>query len=258
MRILITGAAGLIGRKLTRRLEREHELRLADVQPLAGDARFVACDITAPGEIQAAIRGIDAVIHLAIASGHEGEYEDDEFNQRRFDMNVKGTWNILQAARRAGVRRFVHTSSLMVVWGYPPPEWVPSDAPARPVGTYAQTKYLAEILCEQAARTSGLSVVCLRIAKPIDLEDPSWKHRPLRPQSIAFPDLLEAFRLAVTAAEVKFEIITIVGESSRRRWDLSKAERVLGYRPQYRLEDLGYTLGPELQQILLDSATDPL
>jgi nucleoside-diphosphate-sugar epimerase len=191
------------------------------------------------------MREIDAVIHLAIASGHEGEYEDDEFNQRRFDVNVKGTWNVLEAASRAGVRRFVHTSSLMVVWGYLPPDRVASDAPARPVGTYAQTKYLAEIVCEQAALTSDLSVFCLRIAKPIDLDDAAWKHSPLRPQWIAFPDLLEAYRLAVTAAGVRFEIVTIVGESGQRRWDLSKAERVLGYRPRYRLEEMGYTLGDE-------------
>jgi uronate dehydrogenase len=245
MRILITGAAGLIGRKLTQRLERDYELRLADVQPVAGDARFVSCDVTRPAEIQAAMHGFDAVIHLAIASGHEGEYEDDEFNQRRFDVNVKGTWNVLEAARRTGVRRFIHTSSLMVVWGYSPPEWVASDSPARPVGTYAQTKHLAEVLCEQAALASDVSIVCLRIAKPIDLDDPAWKRRPLRPQWIAVPDLLEAYRLALTAAGIKFEIVTIVGESSRRRWDLSKAERVLGYRPQYRLEELGYSLGDE-------------
>ncbi|MGE5191774.1 MAG: NAD-dependent epimerase/dehydratase family protein [Deltaproteobacteria bacterium] len=245
MRILITGAAGLIGRKLTPWLERDHELRLGDVRPLAGDARYVRCDVTRPAEVQTAMQGIDAVVHLAIAAGHEGEYEDDEFNQQRFDVNVKGTWNVLEAARRAGVRRFVHTSSLMVVWGYPPTEWVPSDAPARPVGTYAQTKYLAEILCEQAALMSDLSVVCLRIARPIDLDDASWKQRPLRPQWIAFPDLVETYRLAVTATDIKFDIVTVVGESSRRRWDLSRAERVLGYHPRYRLEDLGYTLGDE-------------
>jgi nucleoside-diphosphate-sugar epimerase len=245
MRILITGAAGLIGRKLTQSLEHEHELRLADVQPIAGDARFVPCDVTRPGDVQAAVQGVDAVIHLAIASGHEGEYEDDVFNQQRFDVNVKGTSNVLVAACRAGVRRFIHTSSLMVVWGYPPPEWVSSDAPARPVGTYAQTKHLAEILCEHAARTSAVSIVGLRIAKPIDLEDPSWKRRLLRPQWGAFPDLVEAYRLGLTASGIKFEIVTIVGESSRRRWDLSKATRVLGYHPKYRLEDLGFLLGDE-------------
>jgi uronate dehydrogenase len=245
MKILITGAAGLIGRKLTQALEREHELRLGDVRPIAGEARFVPCDVTRPAEVQRATQGVEAVIHLAIASGQEGEFEDDEFNQKRFDVNLKGTWNVLEAARRAKVRRLIQTSSLMVVWGYPPPEWVASDAPPRPVGTYAQTKYLAECLCEQAARTHSLSIVCLRIAKPIDLDDPAWKGCRIRPQWIAVPDLIEAYRLALAAGDVRFEVVTIVGESSRRRWDLAKADRLLGYRPTLRLEDMGYILGDE-------------
>jgi uronate dehydrogenase len=191
------------------------------------------------------MQGIDAVIHLAIAGGHEGDYEDDQFNQLRFDVNVKGTWNVLEAARRFGVRRIVHTSSIMVVWGYRHPEWVPADAAARPIGTYAQTKHLAEVLCEHAARTSHQSIVCRRTAKPIDLEDPAWKQRPLRPQWVPFPDLVEAYRLALTADVSGFEIVTVVGASSRCRWDLSKAERLLGFRPRYRLEEMGYTLGDE-------------
>ncbi len=65
------------------------------------------------------------------------------------------------------------------------------------------------------------------------------------PQWIAFPDLLQAYQLALAVADVEFEIVTIVGESSKRRWDLSKAERVLGFKSQYRLEDLGYTLRDE-------------
>jgi uronate dehydrogenase len=249
MRILITGAAGFIGRKLTQALEHDHELRLGDIQSIAGDGRFVPCDVTCLAEVQGAVKGIDAVIHLAIAGGHEGDYEDDQFNQRRFDVNVKGTWNVLEAARRAGVRRIVHTSSIMVVWGYRPPEWVPADAAARPVGTYAQTKHLAEVLCEDAARASNLSIVCLRIAKPIDLENPAWKQRPIRPQWVPFPDLVEAYRLGLTAEVSGCEIVTVVGESSHRRWDLSKAERVLGYRPRYRLEELGYALGDEHEPI---------
>jgi uronate dehydrogenase len=45
---------------------------------------------------------------------------------------------------------------------------------------------------------------------------------------------------------MRFEIVTVVGESSRRRWGLSRVEMVLGYRPTVRLEDLGYPLGEEL------------
>jgi len=245
MRVLITGAARYIGRKLAESLGGEHELRLGDVQPIADDARFVPCDVTRPAEVHAAMQGIDAVIHLAIAAGHEGDYEDDQFNQLRFDVNVKGTWNVLDAACRAHVRRIVHTSSIMVTWGYPPPECIAADAVARPIGTYAQTKHLAEILCAEAARTSSLSIVCLRIAKPIDLNSAAWKELPIRPQWVPFPDLVQAYRLALTAEVSGFEIVTVVGESSRRRWDLSKAERLLGYRPQYRLEELGFTLADE-------------
>jgi len=245
MRVLITGAAGYIGQKLSRGLRDEYDLRLTDRDIPANDPLYVRCDVTRLDDVTAAIQDVEAVIHLAVASGHEGNYEDDAFNQLRFDVNVKGTWNVLEAARRAAVRRVAFTSSLMVLWGYPPPQAVPSDAPPRPVGTYALTKQLGETMCEHYVRTHGLSVVCLRIPKPIDLDDPRWRQRRLRPQWLAFPDLIQAFRLALAAPAIDFEIVTIVGESSRRRWDLSKAEKVLGYRPSIRLEALGYQLGDE-------------
>jgi uronate dehydrogenase len=245
MHVLITGAAGLIGRQLSQALQSEHTLRLADVRPPTAAPPWVQMDVTDLREVEQAIQDVEAVVHLAVVSGYEGDYEDDALNQRRFDVHVKGTANVLEAARRAGVRRFVHTSSLTVAWGYPPPAWVESDAPARPVGTYALTKHLGEAACEYYARQHGLSVVCLRIPKPVDLEDDAWKQRKLRPQWIAFPDLIQAYRLALTAPEIGFEIVTVVGESRQRRWDLSKAERLLGYRPTLRLEELGYDVGDE-------------
>jgi len=248
MRVLITGAAGLIGRQVTRGLGSEHELRLGDLAPLA-DSRYVPLDVTQPASVAKAMQGIEAVVHLAIAPGHEGDYEDDAFNQVRFDVNVRGVCNVMEAARRAGVRRIVHTSSIMVVWGYAAPTWVAADAPPRPVGTYALTKRLGEQVCEHYALAHGLSIVCLRIPKPVDLDDPSWKRRRLRPQWIAFPDLVEAYRLALAVPDIGFEIVTVVGESSKRRWDLSKAEHVLGYRPRCRLEDMGYTVGDESEPL---------
>jgi uronate dehydrogenase len=249
MRVLITGAAGYIGRRLSAGLGADHDLRLADVSVPGGDERWLRLDVTRPEEVATAMQGVGAVVHLAVASGHEGDYEDDAFNQLRFDVNVKGTWNVLEAARRAAVRRFVFTSSLMVVWDYPPPQWVAGDAPPRPVGTYAVTKQLGEVMCEHQARALGLSVVCLRIPKPIDPADLAWKARRIRPQWLAFPDLVEAYRRALVAPDIGFEIVTVMGESSRRRWDLTRAESVLGYRPTIRLEELGFQLGDEREPV---------
>jgi nucleoside-diphosphate-sugar epimerase len=244
MHVLITGAAGFIGRHLTRALEASYELRLGDVQRI-DDPRWISLDVTRPDQARRAVADVDAVVHLAIAAGHEGEHEDDEFNQARFDVNVRGTFNLLRAAADAGVRRFVHTSSIMVTWGYEPPQIIAGDALPRPVGTYARTKHLAEALCEQSAREDGLSVLCLRIAKPVDAEYLARRSGPLRPQWIAISDLMRAYDLALSAENIGFEIVTVVGESSRRRWDLSRAEQILGYRPQVRLEDAGYELGDE-------------
>lgn len=245
MKVLITGAAGYVGRRVAAGLDGEHELRLADVHPLPGDPRFERADVTSLEDMLRVTAGMDAVVHLAVASGLEGEEEDDAFNVQRFEVNVRGTYNVLEAARRSGVRRVVHTSSVMVTWGYPPGELIPSDAPPRTAGTYSLTKAMAEAACEHFARTAGLSIVCLRIAKPIDPDDPSWRSARLRPQWLPFPDLIQAYRRALVLPEAGFEVVTVVGEGGRARWDLEKAERVLGYRSTVDLRKLGYEIGGE-------------
>jgi uronate dehydrogenase len=246
MRVLITGANGFVGQRLARYLAPHHDLTLADLHP-PDAAAWVTMDVRRLQDVERAAQGVDSIIHLAVASGAEGEYEDDAFNDLRFDVNVKGTWNVFEAAVRCGVRRVVYTSSLMVVWGYGPDEAVGPFATARPVGTYAITKHLGEVIASDFSQRYGLQTVCLRIAKPVDLDDPASRTRPIRPQWIAFPDLCRAYQCALEAPEVAFEIIHLVGESSRRRWDLSRAEAVLGYRSTLRLEDLGYQLGSETE-----------
>jgi hypothetical protein len=84
-----------------------------------------------------------------------------------------------------------------------------------------------------------MEVITLRIAAPLDLADPDLRRKGVRPQQVPFPDLAQAFAKALTVPLTKYEVVTIVGESSRRVWDLEPARRVLGYAPQYRLDDLG-------------------
>jgi uronate dehydrogenase len=239
--VLVTGATGEVARGVLPLLDGQLELRLMAPEPAGNDPRRVQADILDGRALAEAVRGAAGVLHLAVASGHSGTYEDDVFNDLRLDVNVKGTYHLLEAAARAGVRRVVLVSSLMVVWGYGASEAVPGDAPHRPVGTYALTKSLAEQIGEHFARTRGLEVVVLRIAAPLDLADPELRRRPIRPQQVPLPDLAHAFYQALTVPLIGFHLVTIVGESSKRVWDLEPARRVLGYRPQFRLDDLGVT-----------------
>jgi uronate dehydrogenase len=236
--VLVTGATGEVARGVLPFLERDFELCL-----LAPDApegpRYVRADVLDWEALARAMQGSGAVLHLAVAAGHSGTYEDDAFNDRRFDVNVKGTFHVFEAARRAGVRRVVHVSSLMVVWGYGADAPVPGDAPPRPVGTYALTKALAEDVARHYSEAHGLEVVALRIAAPLDVGAPDLKGQRVRPQQVPFPDLAQAFARALTVPLSQYEVVTIVGESSRRVWDLGPARRVLGYEPCYRLDDLG-------------------
>ena len=237
--VLVTGATGAVGRGVLPWLQQAFSLRLLSLDPPQGDARRIQADLLDWHVLSAALSGVDSVLHLAVAQGHSGAYEEDAFNDQRFDVNVKGTFHVFEAARRAKVRRVVHVSSLMVVWGHGQAGQVPGDAPPRPIGTYALTKALSEQIARHYAERHKMEVITLRIAAPLDIEDPQQLRHPVRPQQVPLPDLAQAFVRALTVPLTRYEIVTIVGESSRCIWDLGPARRVLGYKPRYRLDDLG-------------------
>jgi uronate dehydrogenase len=256
--VLVTGASGAVARGVLPFLQKDFDLRLLALDAPGDDPRRIQADILDWDALARAMNGADAVLHLAVAPGHSGTYENDGFNDLRFDVNVKGTYHVFETARRLRVRRVVHVSSLMVVWGqslevarFGGRHVVRGDAPGSPVGTYALTKALAESVAASyaqapAARRRGAAAhspeaITLRIAAPLDLDDPDLRRRPVRPQQVPLPDLAQAFALALTVRLRGYEVVTIVGDSSRRLWDLKPARRVLGYRPSYYLDDLGVT-----------------
>ena len=105
MKVLVTGATGEVAKGVIPELERQFDLRFLDLDP-GMDSRFVQADIrTLDARLISAFQGMDAVIHMAFATGHTGTYEDDGFNDLRFDVNVKGTWHVFEAARRAHITR---------------------------------------------------------------------------------------------------------------------------------------------------------
>ncbi len=160
---LVTGATGHIGNVLIRKLrERGQQVRALVLPndiltPIAGlDAEVVYGDVLDPASLDAALQGVDVVYHLAaIITIMPGK---NDLVQR---VNVQGTRNMLAAAKSAGIRRFVYTSSIHAIQRAPHgvviDESLPYD-PDNPYGAYDRSKAEASLLVQQAAQ-DGLDAV---------------------------------------------------------------------------------------------------
>jgi nucleoside-diphosphate-sugar epimerase len=163
MRVALTGASGYTGGRLLEALRLRGEEVTALVRPASLSARLrtsgatlVEGDLSDPGALARLVRGADAVVHVAAVyrtAGHSDSYYRD--------VNVGGTARLLEAALRAGVRRFVHTSTVGV---HGHVEHPPADetAPIAPGDIYQSTKAEAEALALDFHRTRGLAVAVVR------------------------------------------------------------------------------------------------
>jgi nucleoside-diphosphate-sugar epimerase len=165
-RVLVTGAAGFIGQHVCRALVTRGSHTRALVRNSArgvvtGAQPFVTADVTDRTALRAALRGVDAVVHLA-AYAHDARSRDATSEYRR--VNVDGTAALLDEAIHAGVRRFIFVSSVKAVGESTPRDitWTESVEPT-PSTDYGATKLAAEQLVRDAVLTNGLSAAVLRL-----------------------------------------------------------------------------------------------
>lgn len=243
--VLVTGASGLIGGAVRRHLAGSHDLRALNRRALAGIPCHQA-DIADLDAIQPAFAGVETVVHLAAEVGSPGF---DELLR----ANVIGTYNVFEAARRAGVRRVVYASSGATVSGWeretPYRElaagrstevagWrrITHEMPPRPSGLYGCSKIWGEALGRYYADAHGLSVICLRIGH-VTAED-----RPTAPRDFAVwcsqRDIARMIALAIGApAHLRFDVFYAVSDNRWGYRDLAHAREVLGFVPADRAED---------------------
>jgi nucleoside-diphosphate-sugar epimerase len=244
--VLVTGLSGLIGSALRRHVGAGVcELRGLGRRPVPG-VRSHQADIADLAAIAPAFDGVDVVVHLAAAVGSPA-FEAVLRN------NVVGSYNVFEAARRAGVSRVVFASSGAVVSGYEQePDFaalvagrygevqsVPTlthESPLHPSGLYGASKVWGEALGRHYADAHGLSVVCVRIGR-VNRED-----RPQAPREFAVwcsqRDVARFLERCIMAPPtVRFEVFFV---TSSNRWgyrDLTHAREVLGWEPLDRAED---------------------
>jgi UDP-glucose 4-epimerase len=168
LRILVTGGAGFVGATLVRRLVTTgHRVRVfdnystGDASHLAGvDAELATGDIRDTAALDAAVAGMDAVVHLAAAGSVIMSIADPSTN---FDVNVLGTFRVLDAARRAGVERTVQASTGGALIGDATPPVDESSLP-KPISPYGASKLAGEGYAHAFAVAYGLRTVALRFA----------------------------------------------------------------------------------------------
>ena len=174
MLVLVTGARGKVGEATVAALiQAGHDVRATDLappvfeRPLEGEPDYFQADVTDAGDAFAVVRDVEAVVHAAALP--EPTHNPPHVV---FQNNLMGVFNVLEAAIRFGVRRFVNISSETVPGFFFPereflPDYVPVDEehPLRPQDPYASAKYFGELLMDGAVRRSNIRCISIR---------PSW------------------------------------------------------------------------------------
>ncbi|NEM92111.1 NAD-dependent epimerase/dehydratase family protein [Galbitalea soli] len=279
MHIAVTGSSGKLGSAVVRGLtEAGHDVHALDIVGTRGPG-FTRIDLTDYGQVVDAFHSVndrydrlDAVVHLAAIPA--GGIEPDSAT---FHNNMNATFNVFQAARRAGITRIVYASSETLL-GIPfdiDPPYLPVDEeyPSRPESMYSLTKHLEEELATKLVRWDPeLSITGLRFSNVLDASDyvhqPEWDTDPklrrwnlwgyidTRDGALAVLRALEnakpGFETFVIAnadtvmsrpsaelAAAEFPGVTITGSLEGRQTLLSieKARRLLGFEPQHSWRD---------------------
>lgn len=223
-RLLLTGAAGGLGRVLRPRLKAYCDtLRLSDIADLGS---------AAPGEELRPVRledragvlslldGVNAVVHLGGVS-----------TEQHFDLilqaNIVGTYNLYEAARKHGVKRIVFASSNHVTGFYRQDEVIDTQAPMRPDGHYGISKAYGEHLAQFYFDRYGIETVSLRIGSSF----PEPKDRRMLATWMSYDDLERLVIASLTAPVVGHSVIYGMSDNTTTWWD-NTAARHIGYRPQ--------------------------
>ena len=226
--VLITGAAGHIGRYLRTTMRDRYRLRLSDIRAprdLEDEEDFVEADVADVDAMCGAAEGMHGIVHLGAVSAEDAW-------EPILAANIIGTYNVYEAARRQGVERVVFASSNHAVGFYPRSQTVGVDVTVRPDSRYGVSKAYGEALASLYADKYGVRSLCLRIGnvadEPLDVRRLSiW----LSPR-----DLTQLIEIGLEHPDVRFEIVYGMSDNERAWWDNAAAAR-LGYAPRDRSED---------------------
>lgn len=247
-RIAVTGGNGMLGHAVVRDLMADREVTSLDITPGRPGVRSRYVDIMAPDNLLSALEGHDAIVHIAAL------LLPSDPQDRLFRVNVIGTWNVLEAARKLGIGKVVIMSSecasgIINVYREPPPapDYLPVDEnhALRPPETYGLTKQINEVTARSFAQRGGMQVVALRptlvlrpdmgdyVERARHIDDPDlWSY-------VELSDVVQAVRLAVDYDGPPFDAFYLSARDTFAREEtLAFMERRFGRTFEIRDENL--------------------
>jgi len=250
MKVLVTGGSGQLGQLFLKHYGHYYALRLTyNAHPFeAPGHEVVRMDLTDFSSVLRAMEGVQAVVHLGADSALRTPWESTLAN------NIVGTYNAYEAARQAGVTRFVYASSNHAA-GYAIKESIPvgPDAPIRPDSLYGVSKCFGEALGRYYHDTYGMQVICLRIGSCHggDTYGGQREHlqRYIDQGGSRLYSVLQFLSIWLSARDMTqllhrsletdcpFGIFYGISDNTPAAFDLSEIRRQLGYEPKDNVQD---------------------
>ncbi|TCW83110.1 NAD-dependent dehydratase [Burkholderia sp. SRS-46] len=223
-RLLLTGAAGNLGCQLRGALaDWADVVRVSDIAPV-GDAaaheEIRAADLADRQAVMQLVDGVDAIVHFG------GISVDAPFDDL-LDANIRGTYNLYEAARRHGVKRIVFASSNHAIGFHPVTDVLDADSPQRPDSLYGVTKCFGEALSRYYFDRFGIETVCVRIGSSFEAP----KNPRMLVTYLSYRDLIELVRCSLLTNRVGHVVVYGVSDNPVKWWDNTKAG-FLGFRPR--------------------------
>ncbi len=234
--LLVTGAMGRVGTGLRPYLRTKYDLRLHDRLPvtdLQPGEQAAQGDLADYASVLSAVRGVDAVLHLACVHGLELRFEES------LQANFRGTMTLLDAMRTAGIDRYVYASSHHVLGTHGSQGLEPRAADAldlAPDAVYGLGKAFGELASRMYAERYGIRTMMIRIGNA----DPQvGDGRSLRMWTSA-RDLAQLIDIGLSDDRVTCDVVYGVSRSPQPLFANARAEE-LGYRP---VDDAAENLAP--------------
>ena len=237
-KVLITGAAGRIGKVLTEGLHERYQLRVLynrTVLDQQYDEEIVVSNLGDYDKMEEAVDGMDAVVHMA------GNPSGGATFMETVEANIIGTHNIYEACHQKGVPRVIFASTNHVTGMYEKkgPVYTTWDVPVRPDSYYGASKAYGEALGRYYYDQHGLSVICHRIGsfQPVASVINRKSDRILSTW-LSYKDTVQLTWMSIEAPEkIGFAIYYGISGNTRAYFDLQNARDEIGYDPEDNAED---------------------